>query len=1021
MITDANGSFTVEREHSFSTENTYGAALVTAPGFAINGCVLREGNNIITLEKANTLTLRVFSTDINSKPLSGVRVAMMTFAPGHTEKFALPDSVLRAFTAISDDTGTISFPGVPPSGNVDLYVDDARYEPYSFPIDLSKPGERLWATTGSSVRGRVLAANGRPLSHILVSAGPLPHMTVETDADGVFHIGGLASSLAAKISVTDPDNRWMLTTPSPSVAMKRGEEVVVPDIVLQRGARITVAVRETGTQRPLPFIRMDVWNDVRHTSVEARSDVHGNASIMVQPGTYQVRLSGLSEAYAYDDTPRAVRVRAGDRKTLTFAILKCMQYTGVVQDEQGHPLSNVSLCLQPKTMPDRSVTCITDGQGKFTSPLVPPGGALFMAADVGEASDWEVASPNKTVNTGSPVTVVLRRAPHGRVVSTRGEPIAGVCVAYFLCRPVSHFILNRTFTPYLSTVLTDEHGEYALPVIRPGDMLMITSAVHEGFLLATRGTLHKVNGRLTVNNTVMTASDATVHGQVVDEKGQPVAGASVAALDALPVHRVTTDAQGHFTLTDVLPGAIRLEAAMGNTAVIQPVRTGNAPVQLTLHPVAATAPRDVAHVVAWLQADSALPAGKRIFDHPVALHSLSAVSMVQATAQAKSEGLEITDDMRAASLTVLVKADPAGWGKTVPNALARIGNPLTRCATVLLLGIDLADTDPAIAEQCYGMAQQILRTRKPTEVSPYSPDLLLLAYLLHHRDTGQLMARLQPIVEQGKSRETLGQWYAVVNLLDPSKAVGALTRWCSPQPGAVRAANYLLQRAPRLVESLRPSLRTVELTAMDTDLARMFCELSRDHLSLALECANGIQNVTLRRQALFYISLHQPAETALAFYQECRDTDGVFESLPFTVCAQMAARAYTLDMQLGKELFTRICDPTMPDNGNWTTRDAIAFAYCYSAVNPVDARFLMEQIYAITREVPAMYAPDEFVDYPMVMAAIDPNRALVMLNEMHARGTTGVTISDRVKNLAAAKLLNYMLATPEDRLLMTMK
>ncbi|HEX2951137.1 MAG TPA: carboxypeptidase-like regulatory domain-containing protein, partial [Armatimonadota bacterium] len=764
------------------------------------------------------------------------------------------------------------------------------------------------------------------------------------------------------------------------------------------------------THQPLAHVR--VGRNLQRRSDEVVTDADGTFSFTCLPDKYQVSIRAFPAGYIRTYQQQVVEVKAGEAKDINLTAQKGDRYTGTVRDEQGNPLSGVTLQLKAKQNQQMS-SCTTDAQGCFISALVPQGGVTFtMSSYWSNPSEWEVVSPGDVVaKTDKPIAVVLRKTPRGRVVSTHGDVLNGVQLAYSITRPLDPDNPQSSRNKSFGNTLSKTNGEYCLPALRHGDIVLIDSAICDGVRLATLGTVNETNGHFTVTDTIMTVCDASVHGQVLSPNGTPVAGALVFSSDGRPMSKTTTDAQGNFTLPNLPAGTVQLAAATRDATALQSVSTGNTPVNLSLRPVIPAASPDMARLIAWLRADATAPKDKQIFDHVAVIKALAAVDPNQAMAEITAEGLKITDDMRAAYLIGLVKRDPVAAAKTVPTELELIYDPIVRCDTALTVGMRLSESSPTIAEHCYALADGVLQGENVTGRLSRFLDRAVLAYCLHHQDAGQLFTALQPVIAEQRNWSTLGQIYAVTCLIAPEQSKAYLdkidssyNRWLA----MTTATNYLLQCSPKLVGQLMPTLRAMEPNDFSNNTAQMFTDLSRSDLKSAQDYADSIKYDNFRYQALFYISRYQPANAALAFYKECT-TKNVYNRLPAIVRGEMAARAYTMDNQLGIDMFAKFLD-SLQSRSRGPQQNLLSYGYYYSAVDPAAARAMIEESYARTKET-TKSSPWILVNYPMAMAIIDPDRAATMLVDMEQQG-----IPNQVVTQAATNLVNFLLATPQDRL-----
>jgi hypothetical protein len=337
----------------------------------------------------------------------------------------------------------------------------------------------------------------------------------------------------------------------------------------------------------------------------------------------------------------------------------------------------------------------------------------------------------------------------------------------------------------------------------------------------------------------------------------------------------------------------------------------------------------------------------------------------------------------------------------------------------LSVGVQLAEVAPAVAERCYAVADGVLQSKTVAEMPACFLDRVLLAACLHHQDAATLLAALRTPFAETTSVPEHSALYALTNLLAPGDAADCLNGIPANTQGVIvaGAVTYLLQRAPKHAETLLPLLQSGAVAyAPDACDETLLAELGRSYPAAAAAVAMACG----RRAFLPYAYRYQPAETALAFYRQCNAQPSIppadmrlpdqpgrvdFAAMPVYMQAEIAARAYALDRQLGGELFAKLRETYRTSPAN-----PLAYAYCSASIDPTTARVVIEQTYAGAKTAGAD-ANWPAVDYPLAMATIDPDRALQLLMEMQQMG-----MQADARQQAARNLIHYLLATPQERL-----
>jgi Carboxypeptidase regulatory-like domain len=200
---------------------------------------------------------------------------------------------------------------------------------------------------------------------------------------------------------------------------------------------------------------------------------------------------------------------------------------------------------------DPAVSALTDPQGRFrlTVPFSPEVRLNALAA--GYLGIYgKIAS-----NSGT--RILLRRGRNavdsgakleGRVIDSQGEPLQGVSIQ------------TLTASGPDGETLTGPGGEFILDGLSPGAPVTLRAS-HKGYAPRTLpGIIAPSPGPLTI----VLRPSLRIAGRVVDESGEPVAGAAILVSEESPGTALTagtqSDVQGRFALEDLKPGKVRLAA-----------------------------------------------------------------------------------------------------------------------------------------------------------------------------------------------------------------------------------------------------------------------------------------------------------------------------------------------------------------------------------------------------------------------------------------------------------------------------
>lgn len=393
---------------------------------------------------------------------------------------------------------------------------------------------------------------------------------VTTDADGAF---------AIRFAPPPPFQFWLRLHSEHHGAMQAqwqelgaGAVVDLGDVTMQRGGRLTGRVVD-GEGRPVPdnFVVVDrvdqrqrtlaMAGQLRPHAASVRSDASG-AFVLGEPlvpGSYTVESKGAPQR-----EPLVVEVRAAETSSIVVVVDRPEQVTirGRVLDDTGMPVVDARVMGRPRP---RGSFWTTDRDGAFELKVArsDAGGPIDVIA---ESDVHEGAAVAKAVAWGrEDVVLTLTNAARLElhVVDSQQRPVPDFAVRVMSREhPSSADARVRARGPFadgIATIVGVRKGQWLVLVEFPAASGLANSCTQ--LVVASAGTT-----RLVV--TAMPRRERRV--QVVDEAGQPVAGADVVACDpvdgvldeatllvvpetlvrvsgpkkALVVDRVTTDAAG---------------------------------------------------------------------------------------------------------------------------------------------------------------------------------------------------------------------------------------------------------------------------------------------------------------------------------------------------------------------------------------------------------------------------------------------------------------------------------------------
>lgn len=223
---------------------------------------------------------------------------------------------------------------------------------------------------GGVILGRVVDEDGRPAAGVHLAAATRARMAIlgqrstfaqaVTQADGSFRLTGLATETYFVYLTANGAER--VAGAVEGVAVKEGESVRVPDLVLSSGALITGTVVDQETGRPLEGIHVGCYGPhrPRFSGVldSVRTDRDGRYHLRVAPGTNHVYVAAAVQAenpsapsdpshqvYAAEVAPAK-----GETKTVSLRVngklIASAAVVGRVIYENGEPAKGVRVVAQ---------------------------------------------------------------------------------------------------------------------------------------------------------------------------------------------------------------------------------------------------------------------------------------------------------------------------------------------------------------------------------------------------------------------------------------------------------------------------------------------------------------------------------------------------------------------------------------------------------------------------------------------------------------------------------------------------
>lgn len=451
-----------------------------------------------------------------------------------------------------------------------------------------------------SLQGRVTSTEGKGLAGVVLHAVQSPKIEMElpfqidlpvdappldaeenraeTDPQGNFEISGLEPGQYSLIARSDGYRQFVKSRVE--VAANESSEF---NVVLAEGFRIEGVVL-TPEGRPAAgaevvaaggdFIVGEGSMTISLSLGSGSADTGSIKTIADARGRFV--LEGLGSGNqtlraSHDDwAPGRLTEVASGSSGVEIQLKEGATVLGVVVDPDGQPVAGAKIggaALRAESTPKG----VSDERGRFRLERV-PAGTLFLhvqaegypgtyVRDVRVADGEVLTDLEIMLDSGIEVT--------GQVVDGAGNPVAGAQVRI---SSLNQFMIAA---PVVTT--TDEEGRYRVPGLR-ADTPYQGTATHQGYL---SGTIEEFESETNRDLGVTTLTEgALVRGRVLDENGNPIAGAQISAtehredmpgldmivgLEGLGIrtnsaHTTKTNEDGNFSLSGVKSGDYQIRA-----------------------------------------------------------------------------------------------------------------------------------------------------------------------------------------------------------------------------------------------------------------------------------------------------------------------------------------------------------------------------------------------------------------------------------------------------------------------------
>jgi protocatechuate 3,4-dioxygenase beta subunit len=529
----------------------------------------RNLKHVVTLDKGITITGRVL--DNQGQPIT--RATVMLAQQSYNAMYSLTDTSGAFRLVCSSDPS--DYPEAPA-----IIVEASGYASVLQPFALQPDSKtlELRLQRGRSVTCRVVDTKGQPVPGAWTTFHPLPDYRdylvwlKDTDDRGEFHIPNA------------PQNDMKLTVGKEGYLAIRDHLVTASEnevvVTMKRAMSVHGTVTDAETGKPIPNFEIAA---VYTTGGRANT----SSPVAFVEGTYEISFdearpeNGQLKAFAvgYEpDTSKEIKIDEVDY-VINFKLARSPSFdqatagrpreqiqpngprriTGVVRDEQGKPVPDVVI----RTFPWMGKEIITNANGAFTLKLRGTSGlmgarsreeATYLMARHYERNLAAALMLDTSADTVD-VTLTLGVILSGKVVDIEGKGIRSAQLS------LTFWTTNIGYGRRESVEI-DGAGHYEIRAIPAGQRYSVNAnAEGYGERYVQVNTGEGGNQRLEVEPLVLSVANLSASGVVIDDLDQPVSGIRIYAYgNGQPSRETFTDTKGRFTIENVCPGRINIQA-----------------------------------------------------------------------------------------------------------------------------------------------------------------------------------------------------------------------------------------------------------------------------------------------------------------------------------------------------------------------------------------------------------------------------------------------------------------------------
>lgn len=409
--------------------------------------------------------------------------------------------------------------------------------------------------------------------------------TEKTEKDGSLRVLGIAPG---KYTLTVSQNAKFTMRPVTGITVKAMETTKVGEMVAIPGAILSGRILDADSGKPITSGQVMVSRPMTGEGLFSpptcvQVDKQGRYKVRVYPGEYEIHYWGFGAADIYGFGNPSKTVTVGEQGlTADLKAKKADIAKGRVVDQKGKPVQDVEV-----TINGSHTSATTDKDGRFTAMVPPERGeeswpepqAKSVLVAVDEKSKqgvYEWMSREELLSKGLLIRLKPARSLTLTIKGPDGKPIEGAEVR----------LMERVGPSYAwgptDPVLSDENGRAVFTVYENGSYH--PQATCDGYYYEADSfeEVPKVGDKDWKDTAEITMQRATrtQTGNVVDEDGNPVEGATVMFWEA--DKEVKTDKNGEFTIENMPDTEVGLTAMKGFVFGHASVDKDTGPVTITL-------------------------------------------------------------------------------------------------------------------------------------------------------------------------------------------------------------------------------------------------------------------------------------------------------------------------------------------------------------------------------------------------------------------------------------------------------